>query len=54
MKFINHLSVRTNPRIVRGGAFDDQPVVVRSATRYRLAPATRYSYYGFRPSRTYP
>ena len=42
------------PRVIRGGSFSDLPAYVRSAFRYRNIPADRYSYAGFRPSRTYP
>jgi len=42
-----------NPRLLRGGAFNIQPAVVRSAFRIRFTPATRYINLGFRPSRTY-
>jgi formylglycine-generating enzyme required for sulfatase activity len=41
------------PRVMRGGSFDDQPALVRSAYRSWIAPAYRNSYIGFRPSRTY-
>jgi len=42
-----------NPRLLRGGAFNIQPALVRSAFRIRFTPATRYINLGFRPSRTY-
>ena len=42
------------PRLLRGGAFDDQPAYVRSALRYRNAPSYRVASLGFRPARTYP
>jgi formylglycine-generating enzyme required for sulfatase activity len=42
-----------NPRLLRGGAFYDLPAGVRAALRYRVAPSLRYSFNGFRPSRTY-
>ena len=41
------------PRLLQGGAFLVLPAVVRSASRSRNAPASRYADYGFRPSRTY-
>jgi formylglycine-generating enzyme required for sulfatase activity len=41
------------PRILRGGAFNCQPANVRSAFRGGLAPSSRISVFGFRPSRTY-
>jgi formylglycine-generating enzyme required for sulfatase activity len=44
----------STPRIVRGGAFINQAANVRSAYRFRHAPADRYTFYGFRPSRTLP
>jgi formylglycine-generating enzyme required for sulfatase activity len=40
-------------RLLRGGSFLNQPVVVRSAYRSWYAPAFRFTNYGFRPSRTY-
>jgi formylglycine-generating enzyme required for sulfatase activity/tetratricopeptide (TPR) repeat protein len=40
------------PRLLRGGSFNLQPALVRSAYRDRLAPANRYASPGFRPSRT--
>jgi formylglycine-generating enzyme required for sulfatase activity len=43
-----------HPRLLRGGTFDDQPAVVRSAGRDWFAPSDRYTSFGFRPSRTYP
>jgi formylglycine-generating enzyme required for sulfatase activity len=43
-----------NPRILRGGSFIVEPAYVRSAIRYWNAPASRYTLYGFRLSRTYP
>src|SRR5271157_1332271 len=39
-------------RLLRGGSFDDQPVVVRSASRGWDAPSLRSSNDGFRPART--
>ena len=42
-----------NPRLLRGGTFNNQPGNVRSANRYRNAPSDRDSDYGFRLSRTY-
>jgi formylglycine-generating enzyme required for sulfatase activity/tetratricopeptide (TPR) repeat protein len=41
------------PRLLRGGSFDKHPFYVRSAYRFGIAPASRVSIYGFRPSRTY-
>ena len=43
-----------NPRLLRGGSFDNQPVFIRSAHRGRNAPSYRYANAGFRLSRTYP
>jgi formylglycine-generating enzyme required for sulfatase activity len=40
-------------RVLRGGAFTGQPVFVRSAFRFRIAPADRYDSLGLRPARTY-
>jgi formylglycine-generating enzyme required for sulfatase activity len=47
-------SIDENPRLIRGGAFYSHPSYVRSANRDREAPSSRSTYYGFRPSRTYP
>ena len=44
----------SDPRLLRGGAFDNPPALVRSAFRYWDAPASRVTSNGFRPSRTYP
>ena len=43
-----------NPRLLRGGAFGNQPANVRSAVRNGYAPSVRSTDGGFRPSRTYP
>src|SRR5262249_43272916 len=40
-------------RSLRGGAFVDLPLYVRSAVRNRDGPATRYGDVGFRPARTF-
>ena len=40
-------------RILRGGAFSNQPASIRSANRNWLAPSNRDAIYGFRPARTY-
>jgi formylglycine-generating enzyme required for sulfatase activity len=40
------------PRLLRGGAFANQPTVVRSAFRSRYAPANPYFVSGFRLART--
>ncbi len=44
--------IQESSRILRGGTFTDQPATVRSAFRYRDAPAYRNANYGFRPSKT--
>jgi formylglycine-generating enzyme required for sulfatase activity len=41
-------------RVLRGGTFDDQPAVVRSAARDSFAPSDRYTSFGFRLARTCP
>ena len=43
-----------NPRILRGGSFDDLPAFVRSAVRSWDQPSYRSIVYGFRLARTYP
>jgi formylglycine-generating enzyme required for sulfatase activity len=40
-------------RVLRGGTFNDLPAYVRSANRNWLAPSSRSTLNGFRPSRTY-
>jgi len=40
-------------RLLRGGAFNNPPALVRSALRDALAPANRGTIFGVRPSRTY-
>ena len=42
-----------NPRLLRGGTFNDRPAVVRSAIPSLERPVVPYHYFGFRPSRTY-
>jgi serine/threonine protein kinase/formylglycine-generating enzyme required for sulfatase activity len=42
-----------DPRLLRGGTFIHRPADVRSADRFRLAPANRFPPGGFRPARTY-
>src|SRR5271157_4777174 len=42
-----------NPRLLRGGTFDNRPAYVRSAYRNGSAPSYRITVSGFRPSRTY-
>jgi formylglycine-generating enzyme required for sulfatase activity len=41
-------------RVLRGGAFADLAVIVRSANRYGSEPAFTNGYVGFRPARTFP
>jgi formylglycine-generating enzyme required for sulfatase activity len=41
-------------RVLRGGAFYDRPVLVRSANRLDNRPGYRNDNNGFRPARTYP
>jgi formylglycine-generating enzyme required for sulfatase activity len=41
-------------RVLRGGAFLNPPVSVRSARRGDYLPDNRYTVIGFRPARTYP
>src|SRR5271157_5506442 len=43
-----------NPRILRGGSFDDLPAFVRSAVRSWDQPSYRSIVYGFRLARTFP
>jgi formylglycine-generating enzyme required for sulfatase activity len=43
-----------NARVLRGGAYNFQPFVVRSAVRDWYAPSTRYTWVGFRVARTHP
>jgi formylglycine-generating enzyme required for sulfatase activity len=45
--------VDNSARLVRGGAFHDRPLNVRSASRYWYEPALRDSVGGFRPARTF-
>ena len=52
---INILShVYDNPRLLRSGAFNDQPAIIRSAYRLWIAPSYRSTNVGFRLSRSYP
>jgi formylglycine-generating enzyme required for sulfatase activity len=50
---INIQNIPSNPRLLRGGAFNYGPALVRSADRVGWAPASRLINIGFRPSRTY-
>ena len=45
--------VDKNPRLLRGGSFDNRPAFVRSAFRNWYAPSNRNTNFGFRPARTY-
>src|SRR5262249_50566524 len=45
--------VNDDPRLFRGGAFDNRPGLVRSARFGGIAPSLRFSYIGFRLARTY-
>ena len=51
---INESINEKRPRLLRGGAFNDRPALVRSAYRNWDAPSNRISNIGFRPARTYP
>ena len=44
----------SDPRLLRGGTFNNRPANVRSANRNWGAPSNRLTNGGFRPSRTYP
>jgi formylglycine-generating enzyme required for sulfatase activity len=46
--------VEGDRRVLRGGAYFNPPVTVRSAFRNFDTPSTRYGLIGFRPARTYP
>jgi eukaryotic-like serine/threonine-protein kinase len=48
------LRIQVVNRVLRGGAFDFLPSLVRSADRNRSQPANRNFNVGFRPARTYP
>ena len=50
---ISESIIEKNPRILRGGSFDNRPAYVRSAFRGWCAPSNRNIDVGFRPSRTY-
>jgi eukaryotic-like serine/threonine-protein kinase len=50
---ISESIVEKTPRCVRGGAHTHLPTFVRSAYRNRLAPSSRSTNFGFRPSRSY-
>jgi len=56
---VDHINItesinEKNPRLLRGGAFNNVPADVRSASRVWNAPAYRNTLNGFRPARTYP
>lgn len=42
----------TQPRVLRGSSFFNQPSITRSAYRYPIAPTVRINYSGFRVART--
>ncbi|MCH7687342.1 MAG: SUMF1/EgtB/PvdO family nonheme iron enzyme, partial [Planctomycetes bacterium] len=44
---------REGGRVLRGGAFNVRPGIVRSADRYTFGPDYRSVYDGFRAARTY-
>jgi formylglycine-generating enzyme required for sulfatase activity len=44
----------TNPRVIRGGSFDDLSTDLRCAKRWYSLPASRYRLNGFRVARTIP
>jgi formylglycine-generating enzyme required for sulfatase activity len=44
---------QSEPRVLRGGAYNHPPAGARSSNRGWNAPEDRYSHDGFRPSRTY-
>jgi formylglycine-generating enzyme required for sulfatase activity len=44
----------TEPRVLRGGAFSNQAVNLRSAGRFPSVPSDRDLGDGFRPARTFP
>jgi formylglycine-generating enzyme required for sulfatase activity len=48
-----HDIIDDSPCLLRGGSFSGLPAVVRSANRFWIAPALRYTANGFRPARTY-
>jgi formylglycine-generating enzyme required for sulfatase activity len=47
------LSIDSNSRLLRGGSFGDRAGDLRSAVRFRNAPANRYNGIGFRAARTF-
>jgi formylglycine-generating enzyme required for sulfatase activity len=46
--------LRSEARVIRGGSWYDDPLNVRSAYRFRLAPENRDDYLGFRVARSHP
>jgi eukaryotic-like serine/threonine-protein kinase len=44
---------KTNDRVLRGGSFNSQASVERSASRYYMVPASRHYLLGFRLARTF-
>jgi formylglycine-generating enzyme required for sulfatase activity len=45
--------VSSQERLLRGGAFSEPAMRLRSAVRYTITPTVRNVYVGFRPARTY-
>jgi formylglycine-generating enzyme required for sulfatase activity len=45
--------VATEARPVRGGSFNNYPLSVRAAFRFRYVPTNRFNYVGLRPARTF-
>src|SRR5262249_40874566 len=52
INILEYINEKT-PRLRGGGSFPDRPAIVRSALGGWAPPASRGTYYGFRPSRTY-
>jgi formylglycine-generating enzyme required for sulfatase activity/tetratricopeptide (TPR) repeat protein len=50
---ISEYIINKHNRLLRGGPFNYPPALVRSASRYWLAPSNRFTNSGFRPARTY-
>jgi formylglycine-generating enzyme required for sulfatase activity len=51
--YISEYIKEKDPRLLRCGSFINPTAGVRSASLFWSAPAIRYTYYGFRPARTY-
>ena len=54
IKKIVLVSIVQYSRVLRGGSFNNQASIVRSAYRSNYVPTTRIYDYGFRPARTLP